>query len=255
MELELLGPDGTCILINNWDPYVKCTYCGDVTGDFGVTPMDYLMMLAESGELSSGISGLGHSLYCLDFGFREDGFLDTTDLLGWDWGDWLVSEGMVGHLCFDLFLTPPDSNESSDGSALLYGATSTVAPEAGGATGYAGSLLIAGKRFDAVQKDFLSDRLYEFDESYNLVGGPNALPNDRVNGKLVRDHNDLLYQINVQEGLVRFSDLGSVIPRGQGVSIDSEPRYEQSAAVYVGFQDQGVDTWGRAFFDAAFDYQ
>ena len=259
MELELLGPDGTCILINNWDPYVKCTYCGDVTGDFGVTPMDYLMVLAESGELSSGISGLGHSLYCLDFGFSEDGFLDMTDLLGLDWESWLVSEGMVGHLCFDLCLTPCDGSipplPPPVNSAFIFEEMSTPGPEVGGAAGFTGSLLISGKRFDAGQQDFLSDRLYEFDESYNLIGGPNALPNDRVNGKLVRDHNDLLYQINMEEGLVRFSDLGSVIPRGQGVSIGSEPRYAQPAAVYVGLQDQGVDTWGRPFFDAAFDYQ
>jgi len=255
MELELAGPDGTCILINNWDPYISCVYCGDVTGDFGVTPRDYLTVLGESGELSSGLSGLGLSLYCLDFGFSLDGFLDTTDLLGWDWGDWLVSEGHVGHLCLDLFLTPFDSSESSDSSAFIFETASGAPPGAGGAADFTGSLLIAGKRFDAGQQDFLSDRLYDFNESYNLVGGPYALSNDRMNGKLVRDHNDLLYQINVEEGLVRFSDLNSVIPRGQGCSIGSEPRYSQPAAVYVGFQDQGENTWGRPFFDAAFDSQ
>jgi len=256
MELELAGPDGTCILINNWDPYVSCIYCGDVTGDFGVTPRDYLTVLGESGELSSGLSGLGLALDCLEkFGFSEDGFLDATDLMGWDWGEWLASEGLVDDLCFTIFLIPPDFNESSGSEALLFGATSTIAPEAGGATGYPGSLLIGGKRFDAVYEDFLSDRLYNFDESYNLVGGPYALPTDRVNGKLVRDHNDLLYQINVEEGLVRFSDLSSVIPRGQGYSVISEPRYEKAATVYVGFQDQGENTWGRPILDAAFDSQ
>jgi hypothetical protein len=259
MELELVGPDGTCILINNWDPYVSCIYCGDVTGDFGVTPRDYLTVLGESGELSSGMSGLGLPLYCLDFGFSLDGFLDTTDLLGWDWGEWLVSEGLVGHLCFDICIIPCDGNTPPlpppVNSAFIFEAASGTPPGAGEAAGFAGSLLIAGKRFDAGQQDFLSDRLYEFDESYNLVGGLNALPIDRMNGKLVRDHNDLLYQINLEEGLVRLSDFNSVIPRGQGYSIGSEPRYAQPAAVYVGFQDQGENTWGRPFFDAAFDSQ
>jgi len=245
MELELVGPDGTCILINNWDPYVSCIYCGDVTGDFGVTPRDYLTILGESGGLSSGTP-----LDCLDF--STDGFVSTTDLLGWDWGDWLVSEGLAGHLCFNLCLTPCDSNVSPD---FMFETMSAPELQTGESTGFAGSLLIGGKRFDAGQQDFLSDRLYEFDESYNLVGGPYTMPNDRINGKLVRGHNDLLYQTNVEEGLVRLSDGSSVIPRGQDYSVSSEPRYGLPATVYVGFQDQGENTWGRPILDAAFDSQ
>jgi hypothetical protein len=217
-------------------------------------------VLGESGELSSGLSGLGLSLDCLeDFGFSEDGFLDATDLMGWDWGEWLASEGSVGDLCFDMCLIPCDGNipppPVSEGASIMFETPSTAGLEAGEATGFAGSLLIGGKRFDAVNGDFLSDRLYDFDENYNLVGGTYALPIDRMNVKLVRDHNDLLYQVNVEKGLVRFSDLSSVIPRGQGYSIGSEPRYEKPAAVYVGFQDQGEDTWGRPILDAAFDSQ
>ncbi|MHC4501411.1 MAG: hypothetical protein ACYS21_20160, partial [Planctomycetota bacterium] len=45
MELELKGPDGTSILIDDWDPAVACTYCGDVTGDFGVSARDFLTVL------------------------------------------------------------------------------------------------------------------------------------------------------------------------------------------------------------------
>jgi len=252
MELELVGPEGTWILINDWDPFVSCVYCGDVTGDFGITPKDYLTVLGESGRLSSDTSELGAPLYCLDFSI--DGFVSTTDMSAWDWGEWLVSEGLVGHLCFKVCVTPCDANATS-GFTLEPETAFASGPQTAEATGFTSSLLIAGKRFDAGQQDFLSDRLYEFDESYNLVGGPNAMPNDRLNGKLVRDHNDLLYQINVEEGLVRFSDLSSVIPRGQGYSVSSEPRYGLPATVYVGFQDQGVNTWGRPFFDVAFDSQ
>ena len=255
MELELVGPDGTWILINNWDPFVSCIYCGDVTGDYGVTPRDYLTVLGESGGLSTGTTESGASLHCLDFGFSPDGFLDATDLMGWDWEEWLVSEGSIGDLCFDLCLTPCGGGETSGSAASMFEATSTPEAQTAGATGFTGSLLIAGKRFDAYYQDFLSDRLYEFDESYNLVGGPYAMPNARLNGKLVRDHNDLLYQINVEEGLVRFSGLSSVIPRGQGYSVSSEPRYGLPATVYVGFQDNLENTWGRPVLDAAFDSQ
>ncbi len=254
MELELLGPDGTCILINNWDPYVSCIYCGDVTGDYGVTARDYLTVLGEFGGLSSGINQSGRSLDCLEkFGFSEDGFLDVTDLLIWDWGEWLVSGGLVGDLCFDIFLTPPDFNESSGSEVLLHDIASIATTRANALTGFTGSLLIGGKICDANHEDFLSDRLYDLDENYNLVGGPYVLPNDRMNGKLVRDHNDLLYQVNVEEGLVRFSGLNSVIPRDHGYPIDNEPRYEKPATVYIGFQGQGGNTWGRPVLDVDFD--
>ena len=255
LEVELVGPEGTWILINNFDPYVSCIYCGDVTGDYGVTPRDYLTVLGESGGLSGGTTESGASLYCLDFGFSSDGFLDATDLMGWDWEEWLVSEGSIGDLCFDLCLTPCGGGETSGSAASMFETTSTAGPEYSEGTGFTGSLLIAGKRFDAVYQDFLSDRLYEFDESNNLVGGPYAMPTARLNGKLVRDHNDLLYQINVEDGLVRFSDLSSVIPRGQGYSVSSEPRYGLPATVYVGFQDHLENTWGRPVLDAAFDSQ
>jgi len=39
IELELVGPANTCVVVNNWDPQVHCNdlYCGDVTGDFGAS--------------------------------------------------------------------------------------------------------------------------------------------------------------------------------------------------------------------------
>ncbi len=255
MELELVGPEGTWILIDNWDPFVSCIYCGDVTGDYGVTARDYLTVLGESGGLSNSTTESGSSLHCLDFGFSPDGFVDATDLMGWDWEEWLVSEGSIGDLCFDLCLTPCGGGETSGSESSMFETTPTSAGHNAESTGFTGSLLIAGKRFDAYYQDFLSDRLYEFDESYNLVGGPYALSNTRLNGKLVRDHNDLLYQINVEDGLVRFSDLSSVIPRGQGCPYSSEPRYGLPATVYVGFQDHGENTWGRPVLDVAFDSQ
>ena len=256
MELELVGPEGTWILINDWDPFVSCLYCGDLNYDFGVSARDYLTVLTEIGELSSAISESGYPLYCLDFRFSEDGFLDTTDLMGWDWEEWLVSESTIGNLCFELCLTSScGGGEGSASAPFMFETTSVLAPLADESAGFTGSLVIAGKRFDSANRDFLSDRLYEFDESYNLVGEPTAMSNDRMNGKLVRDPDGQLYQINLEEGLVGLSDRSSVIPRGQGYSISSEPRYGLPATVYVGFQDQGENTWGRPVLDAAFDSQ
>jgi hypothetical protein len=158
--------------------------------------MDFLTVLGEYGQLSFGTSEPGTSLHCLDFGFSDDGYVDLYDLIGWGWGEWLVSEGFTFDLCFDICLTPcsgPLSLDAGSDSAIYIPQTTlTNAPGAGGGIDFAGSLLIAGKRFDAVNEDFLSDRLYNLDENYNLVAGPWVLPNDRMNGKLVRDHNDIL---------------------------------------------------------------
>ena len=212
-------------------------------------------MLGEFGGLSSGTSDLGDPLYCLDFGFGDDGFVNTTDLMGWDWEEWLFSEGLVGSLCLDLCLACGASSSSSSSMTFTSMVTSTSLPLSTGLVDLEGPLLIAGKRFDPPAQDFLSDRLYEFDQDYNLIGGPFVADNDRTNGKLVRDHDGQLYQINLEEGLVRLSDGGVVIPRGQGFSVGSEPRYGQSATIYIGFQDQGENTWGRPILDAAFDSQ
>jgi len=230
-------------------PLVSCIYCGDVTGDLGLTARDFLTVLGEYGQSSSGQNPGGQSLQCLDFEFSLDDYIDLYDLLGWDWGEYQISEGLTSNLCFDICLTPCDSPATSS----LTFETPTATPRASESNGFAGSLLISGKRFDAVSEDFLSDRLYDCNENYNLVGGPYALPNDRMNGRLVRDHNDQLYQINVEDGLVRLSDFSSVIPRGHGYSIGREPRYGQAADVYIGLQDVGEDTWGRPISDVEFD--
>ena len=257
MELELVGPEGTYVLINNWDPFVACIYCGDVTGDFAVSPRDYLTVLGEYGQSSSGNNNLGQPLFCLNSQFSSDGYVETADLSGWEWGEYQYSEGLIGSLCFDLcFSCGAGASSSSAGSAVF--ALETTSVPLLHTTGIAeieGPLLITGKRFDAGAQDFMSDRLYELDETYTLIGGPFAVDNDRLNGKLVRDYQGQLYQTNLEGGLVRLSDGTSVIPRGQGFSVGSEPRYGQSAMIYIGFQGQGESTWGRPVLDAAFDSQ
>ncbi|MHC4152127.1 MAG: right-handed parallel beta-helix repeat-containing protein [Planctomycetota bacterium] len=248
MELELLGPEGTCILINNWDPVVACIYCGDATGDFGVTPRDYLTTVGEYGQLSSGTNDNGQLLFCLNSQFSDDGYVGVTDLQGWDWGDYMLSEGLIGSFCLDFCLACGSAGSSSSSSSAdpIKLQTSELAD-------FEGPFLISGKKFDSGNQDFLSDRLYEFDENGNFIGGAYSTNHDRVNGKLVRDYDGELYQINLEEGLIRLSDSSFVIPRGDSFPFGSEPRYGQSAMVYVGFQDQGEDTWGRPILDAAFD--
>jgi predicted outer membrane repeat protein len=255
MELELVGPEGTYVLINNWDPFVACIYCGDVTGDFAVSPRDYLTIIGEYGQASSGNNNLGQSLFCLNSQFSDDGYVDGGDMAGWEWGDYQYSEGLVGSLCFDLCFScgAPPVTTSTSSTASSHATQSVPILHTGGIAEIEGPLLVTGKRFHAATQDFMSDRLYEFNESFSLINGPFALDNDRLNGKLVRDYDGQLYQLNLEGGLVRLSDGTSLIPRGEGYYVASEPRYGQPAMIYIGFQSYGEDTWGRPVFDAAFD--
>ena len=100
--------------------------------------------------------------------------------------------------------------------------------------------------------DFLSDRLYGMDSNGGLVSGPFAMPDERLNGKLVRDHSGNLYQLNLERGLVRLADGQPIVPPGS-VPVDSEPRHGLQASVYVGFQGEDRASWGRPVLDAAFD--
>ena len=66
IELELVGPDGACVLINNLDPQVHCSelYCGDITGDHGATVIDFLTVIASVGS-PVGLLPDGSSTACL----------------------------------------------------------------------------------------------------------------------------------------------------------------------------------------------
>ncbi|MHC4636899.1 MAG: hypothetical protein ACYTBV_05255, partial [Planctomycetota bacterium] len=229
MELELVGLEGTYVLINNWDPFVACIYCGDVTGDFAISPRDFLTVLGECGGISSSTNAQGQPLFCLDGLFNNDGAVTTADVSEWDWDNWQVSEGLVGSLCLDICLACRAGSAATSSATFAVETTSATQAESIESIDIGGPLLISGKRFNASEQDFMSDRLYEFDESFNFIGGPFAVNNDRMNGKLVKDYQGELYQANIEEGLFRLSDSSTVIPRGQGYAVSSEPRYGQSA--------------------------
>ncbi|MHC4602994.1 MAG: dockerin type I domain-containing protein [Planctomycetota bacterium] len=185
--------------------------------------------------------------------------------MGADWSDYLVSE-MVGDLCFDCLdeyglpgfgipVVPCGSDTSSASATSASKMELSPSLLTAELADFEGALLIAGKRFATDVPDFLSDRLYGFDEQGNFVSGPLAMDNDRLNGRLVRDYEGELYQLNLEEGLVRLSDQNIVIPRNQSFSFGSEPRSSGPATIYVGLQGQLENTWGRAIMDAAFDSQ
>lgn len=75
IELELIGPEGTCILINDWDPQIQCYgICKDVTWDNFVDSQDFLTIMREYG-LRAGLSLDNNSRACLEGAFNRDGYL------------------------------------------------------------------------------------------------------------------------------------------------------------------------------------
>ena len=195
-------------------PFVSCLYCWDVTGDFALTVRDFLTAVGEYGQIESG-----HN-YCIDIAFGDNDYIDLIDVMTWDWA---LAESLTQ--C----------------SVPLTGNGSAVGDNDGSLCDLSGldALLIAGKRYDSSGQDFLTDRLYVHDDASQYIDTLEPVY-DRTNGKLVRDADGELYQINLMEGLVLLSDSNSVVPPGSD-SIANDPRYGLAADVFIGLhQDENL---------------
>ncbi|MHC4325866.1 MAG: hypothetical protein ACYSUX_16470, partial [Planctomycetota bacterium] len=259
MEFELIGPDGTSVLINNWDPQVHCsgTYCKDVTGDKGVTVVDFLTVIGEYGE-SAGIQPDGSSSVCLDGIFSDNGYVDSDDISSWDWT--LNSEDRKNLCNTNIPLTDDPPNKAGCPSCPPDKSTySPPIPLTGpvNLAGFEGSFLVAGKMYNSSGGDttlrFLTDRLYGYDELGGFINQFEPVY-DRANGRLVTDSDGTLYQLNLEQGLVRLDNAEVVIPKGDlSIAAGDEPRYGLAADVYVGLQGTTGNWWGKPIADAAFD--
>ena len=245
MELELIGPEDTCILIDDWDPSVlRCTMtCGDVAGALHeVNAEDLLAVISESGRKTSEPSGTASgTLSCADGFFCADGYVTVHDAMAIDF---IAPPTPLGNLCPDngIFNNTPLSASTSplqkDTNILSTESTLTLADA--NQTVFNGELLVIGKAYkpDYLWGDFLSDCLYSLDKQGDPVSGPFPIENYRANGKLIRDLSGQVYQINLELGLIRISDNSSVIvPPGSRSGIN-EPRYGRPATVYIGLQEK-----------------
>ncbi len=249
VEFELIGPEGTCILIDNWDPLVLCYgICLDVTGDNFVSVIDFLTVIGEYGSTAELHPDPRHSRACLEGAFSEDGFVDLYDVIAWDWT--LSAEGRK-NLCYGLPLSDVVASASGPGRTFDAGGGLRLAASTAGPLE---DLLILGKRnaVDAAGK--LEDRLYAFDRDgqYARWLAPSS---SRCNVKLVQGANGELYQINSEAGVVKLDGTNEVaIPPGR-TTYAREPRHNSSATVYIGIQGQEADCVGRPVLDAAFDQE
>ncbi len=266
IELELLGGDRTSVLIDNWDPAIRCLqYCGDVIGgEHEVTEIDFIAALSECGRRIGEVSTSGpFDAWCLEGFFCDDGYVTIHDAMAVDWID-----ATQNSLC-PSDLLPGDLEPA----AYAYHALMTAAAPVGAGLKPAlsiasaqtqhlaslqestGRFLVAAKRYEhrpGQTDDFLSDRLYGLDPNGTLVGEPIALTCDRLNGRLVRDHRGTLYQVNLELGLICLTDEKPIVAPGH-LPMDREDRHGERATVYVGFQQIQGDSWGHPLLDAAFD--
>jgi hypothetical protein len=189
---------------------------------------------------------------CADGSFSTDGYGDGYDIMSWDW---------------TLNLDHPENLCGNTPLPLESGATGFAAGGFGSSEGLFNfsynsyflnssdfcDLLISGKRGTADRKTKLKDRLYVFDSNYNYMQSPNLLTSERCNIRVVRGEGNDLYLINSESGVSRLDDTHTpIVPPGH-TDVNSEPRYGQSATVYVGIQGTDDDPCGRPILDAAFD--
>jgi len=246
---ETSDEDGSSVLIDDWGVEVHCDgICMDVNWDTIVSEGDFLTVIAACGLPASLDPNATDSLVCLDGFFSSDGFVDPLDIMSWDWA---VDSGDS----FIYYCGVPLGETAATGAADAGEVSvSTVSSPYVSLPDSVGDLLITGKR--STSSDYFElkskDRLYVFDND-GVCEGWSSPESERSNIRAVKDMEDNLYQINLEEGVLRLDDTNEVIiPPGTITGIN-DPRYNKAAVVYVGLQGSGQNALGRPIFDAAFD--
>lgn len=248
IELELMGPEGTCILVNDWDPQVQCYgICKDVTWDNFVDTQDFMTVIREYG-LNAGLTADGNSRACLEGAFSQDGYVDLPDISGWDW---TLNLGSRLNFCSVVPLIRENTVLSALGDHRLERPLPPRNPPAD-----LKGLLVMGKG-GAINVDMkLEDQLCILDHQGRYQEAF-ELPVRRGNTKLVMHPAGRLYQLSTEAGLAGLVGLPEEafrLPPARLI-IASDPRYEGDAVVTIGLQGDGRSVWGRPILDATFDAQ
>ncbi len=197
VELELRGK-GAVVRIDNFDPQVICRYeCISYDGVQGVTEADYLVLLSEYGR---GL-GLSDPKGCLDSRLSGDRHVDLADLLAWD----SLESGGLNSCSYGLPSAAP-----TNGLPPILPTGSAVFPT--------GGLVVTGKPNVAGEQ---GDGLYTLTTGGACAASgvpPAGGTNSRGNGRLIRDGEGEMYQIEAVKGLVRLGDGQAVVPPGSRAS-------------------------------------
>ena len=263
IELELIEPEKSGLLfagsmpkvsddsgdssvfIDDWNPAVQFYgICLDINWDNFVDEADFLMFIGGSGCPATG------EMACMDGAFSSDGYMDSYDVASWDWA--MDSDDRLLNYCG----VPLISGGMTMMSVAAAGIESSdmLMPRVNYAGGDLGDILIAGKTSENNTPSKLKDSLYIFN-SDGQCSGSFEPASDRCNIRLIRGTDGENYQINSETGLLRLDSANTVIipPGKKTLTGITEPRYNKTATVYVGIQDEGPDSFGRPVLDAAFD--
>ena len=233
-----------------------CGICMDLTGDNQPDEEDFAIAFAACG-VPSGVSagGIG-STTCIERLFSSDGFIDLFDMASIDW--LLADPGSRLNACSDPYHSTGTTVAATSTPAGLMGYDGGLSLSSLPAT--VGDLLITGKT--GIGGQIMSnpiDRLYTFDRfGENLQYYDFAPDSDRCHFRSLANRHPSgeldLYQINSAEGIFKLDDESQeyVITPGWA-DCNEEPRYHNSATVYVGIQSVSPDLAGRPVLDAAFD--
>jgi hypothetical protein len=243
--------DGGSALIDDPAVEIHCSgICMDLTRDNIPDEEDFLLVLASCGEGAGLLEGGVGSRACLDGAFSTDGFVDSFDIASWDWA--LSDDDRPSRLNLCKVPIAEGISAMSIASVGLEGSDRPISVM--GLPDPLSDLLIAGKRDTSEDPGgFKSkDRLYAFDRDFQNQGWFDS-EFDRCSIRLVKGPGDELYQINSVTGIVRLDKVDEVIvPPGQ-ITYANEPRYNESATVYIGIQNENSSPFGRPILDAAFD--
>ena len=223
IEFELIGPAGSCIQINNWDPAVRCVAlkCGDVAGNAPhvVDAIDFLAVMSEFGNRISDVNTLaGTGAWCLDSPFSLDGIVTLEDALAIEW----AMEGLslpcyqTGNASSSQRLNslPPEKKSHR----LVENPMEVINT----------SLQVIGKKLDPQQPGSLVDSLYALNEDGTLVEEIALWEAAHLGSKLICDSKGRVLQLDLEKGLVDPSNGDSLIPTGH-CDATTEPRYGQAA--------------------------
>jgi hypothetical protein len=248
-------PGGASAFLDSWSAEVHCDgICLDLSGDNVTDEVDFLTVVCGCGCSSELLSGGTGSYVCFEGPFSCDGYIDSYDITGWDW---ILNDETRTNFCHYGVPLSEDTESVSIETADL-NASGETAP-LGNPLGDLNDLLIAGKMGTNDGPTKLKDNLYVFNSSAQYVRSL-SLASDRCNLRIVQDPNGQFYQINSETGVLRLDTSHTIIIPPKQITIPSnqttlttEPRYNKSATVYIGFKGVGSAAVGRPILDAAFD--
>jgi hypothetical protein len=261
VELELIGPEGAGVLINNWDPQIQCDdECMNLDGEAGVTVDDLKPIIAAVGN-SADLDGTGNE--CVDGILSGDGHVDCYDVANGEW--YIINQNNLTNLCPEtknrrIPLSPIAMTYHRDSYSLLEsGPVRSAGIMNSSFSGISSQgLVILGKmQFDGDKvSQLITEGLYFLNNGSSVTNYQDLgeWPYTTCNIKLVKDSDGKLYQVNIEKGVLRLDNDGSrecILEPGKSYPVASQGRYDkQKATVYVGLQYQDTEVYGRPIWDA-----